>query len=270
MAEFVISTALFEPWTLADMLPKLVEAGFAQVELSGNTEAEAAWLADMEQAVRLFNDHGVRVRSVHIPDAGWHNAASDEALRVASVKVGQTTIAHAAQLGADYVIVHANGASEPFTVEDHAASMARSRRSLGELAETAARLGVVLALENLPAYGAPRPTSRMSEVLNLIEGFGTQYGICLDTGHSHVNGVDPSADAREAGERLLCIHIQDNDGSGDQHLLPGRGTIPWETFRATLAEMGFRGQRTLEVLRGGDPLDLLEGSRQIRDAWSAD
>jgi hypothetical protein len=34
--------------------------------------------------------------------------------------------------------------------------------------------------------------------------------------------------------------------------------------------MDFGGQRTLEVLRGGDPLDLLEGSRQIRDAWSAD
>jgi sugar phosphate isomerase/epimerase len=75
--------------------------------------------------------------------------------------------------------------------------------------------------------------------LRVLEGLGGRAGACLDVGHWHcfargerrrdltqwLTALDPF---------LGHLHLHDNDGSTDQHLGLGRGTIPWEELWAWL------------------------------------
>jgi sugar phosphate isomerase/epimerase len=267
---YAVSTALVAALPLEEALALIGEASFREVEISG----DEAWLFDLPRLQAVLDANSLTARSLHTPPAGWDNASPDEALLRASLAVGHSAIEHAAALGAEIVICHGNKPSESsmpgasFTADTFAASYARSRASLEELAEHAARVGVKLALENLPARGAPRPTARMSEVISLIAGLGDHVGICLDVGHSNANGYSAADDAREARDQLLCLHIQDNDGGGeDLHWLPGQGTIDWDAFLDALDEIRFAGMRTFEAMRGLDAADMLEALANLSRRW---
>ena len=83
-------------------------------------------------------------------------------------------------------------------------------------------LGVKLLLENL--------TNEVTEALNLVEivriGHFKDVGVCLDTGHAHINGGIAAALA-ELKPLIRTAHIHDNHGQKDEHLWPGEGTIAW-------------------------------------------
>ena len=85
--------------------------------------------------------------------------------------------------------------------------------------------GIVICLENLFS----KPMLRSADgILELIEaaGNGPQLGVCLDIGHLHrvrSHGLcsDSSRDfIRKAGSRLKALHVHDNLGDTDDHLLP--------------------------------------------------
>ena len=49
------------------------------------------------------------------------------------------------------------------------------------------------------------------------------------------------------GDRLVAFHLHDNDGSEDQHLIPGEGKIDWRRVVAGLRAAGYSGPLTMEV-----------------------
>lgn len=77
----------------------------------------------------------------------------------------------------------------------------------------AKELGVELAGENLrDDY----------HLLTLLEEF--ELGLCLDTGHLGVSGNYELLKGYFG--RIKSLHIHDNDGKKDLHLLPGHGVLP--------------------------------------------
>ncbi len=52
---------------------------------------------------------------------------------------------------------------------------------------------------------------------------------------------------RAAGPRLIHVHASDNHGEKDEHLVPGKGTIPWDGVTKALREIGFDGPFTVEL-----------------------
>jgi sugar phosphate isomerase/epimerase len=188
------------------------------------------------------------VRVAHSPDNGWNNGTSDEAARLASMEAAASSFAAAAEVGAEIIICHPNSSSQSFTAEDYDVCRARSVESLSTLAGRAAKAGLKMAVENMPARELPRPGVRVAELLDMIAPLGDGVGICLDTGHSNASGLDAPDEARRAGRKLLCVHIQDNDGKGeDQHLIPGEGTIDWDALVAVLDASSPGCARTFEI-----------------------
>lgn len=61
----------------------------------------------------------------------------------------------------------------------------------------------------------------------LQKNYGAATGMVLDTGHAHLNHWDIPGLIEELGETLLAIHLNDNDGTVDNHLAMGDGTINW-------------------------------------------
>ena len=267
---YALSTVLLNGLSLEAAIEKIVGAGFERVELKGDAGHLDNWIAHPAEARRALEAAGITVTTVHSPAAGCNNGSLDEAARLASVEAAAASFFQAAEVGAEAVICHPNVPQPPFTEETFEPIWTRSRKSFVALAERAEAASIKMAVENLPARGQPRPGSRISHILAMIEGLGDHVGICLDAGHSNANGMSAAEEVLEAGEKLFALHIQDNDGQGqDQHLLPGRGTTDWEAFLDALERIGFEGPRTFEVARGDEMDVLLAGLSVLRQEWEA-
>lgn len=268
MVTYAVSTFVVGDLGRAEGLAKIAAAGFREVELGGTRGRLDDWPADPAQMRRDLRAHGLRVRSVHSPVPGWDIAAKDETRRRAAIEATTACFGQSAQVGAEMVVCHPNGPADPFTTETFHESWERTLDSLAVLAEGARRAGVKIALENLPAYGRPRPGSTIAHVLAMIDGLGEDVGICLDAGHSNSNGLSAAAEAVEAAEKLLVLHLQDNDGRGeDQHLIPGRGTIDWDAFLTTLDGINFQGVRTIEIAYRPDLDGTMKALAALRRQW---
>ncbi len=116
------------------------------------------------------------------------------------------------------------------------------------LADYAAEREVCLALEN--SVDAIWLLDRVLEEVG-DDPETTNLGICIDTGHaymSHDAGREPVCNylERYAGQ-LVHVHLHDNHGESDEHLVPGEGSIDWPRALRTLDEVGFDGTAVLEV-----------------------
>jgi sugar phosphate isomerase/epimerase len=99
---------------------------------------------------------------------------------------------------------------------------------------------VRIALENL--------TSAMNfeRLSALFAEFPVDYlGFCYDTGHG--NMVAGWLDHLEAlKDRLIALHVHDNDGIGDEHKLPFAGNVDWQRFMRIVKESEYDKPLNLE------------------------
>lgn len=270
MVTYALATCVVGDLGRAEALTRIAEAGFREVELGGTRGRLDDWPANPAQMRRDLEAHGLIARSVHAPVPGWDVAASDDARRRVAIEATTACFGQSAQVGADIVVCHPNGPADAFTPEAFQESWGRTLDSLAVLAEGARRAGVKIALENLPARGRPRPGSTIAHVLAMIDGLGGNVGICLDAGHSNSNGLSAAAEAVQAAEKLLVLHLQDNDGRGeDQHLIPGRGTIDWDAFLTALDSINFQGVRTIEITYRPDLDGTMKALAALRKEWEA-
>lgn len=112
--------------------------------------------------------------------------------------------------------------------------------------------GIVLCLENL--YDWDKGEIRkifVSEISGLNEYLSrfdeNHFGACLDTGHLNMFGGKPAEAVRLLGNRLKVLHLHDNDGIKDQHLIPYMGNTDWTGFSAALEDVGYSGTLNLEI-----------------------
>ena len=100
-----------------------------------------------------------------------------------------------------------------------------------------------ICLENVS--GAPEA----EDLLSIIAAVGEEdLGICLDTGHLNMASGDQAGFIRRAGSHLKAMHIADNEGQTDQHLMPyGRGTVDWAVVMRELKALPYEGLLNLEI-----------------------
>jgi hypothetical protein len=77
--------------------------------------------------------------------------------------------------------------------------------------------------------GIPRAVDR---ALSSIDS--PHLGFCYDSSHDFLYARHPTDILRRWGGRLATTHRSDNDGTGDRHWIPGRGTIDWAGIRDAL------------------------------------
>jgi len=111
---------------------------------------------------------------------------------------------------------------------------------------------VTICLENLRPLvpGQEELIDRNADdLLYMIDRIGSgKFGICLDTGHLNLTDKDQLAFIYKAGAKLKALHITDNDGTADQHLMPfNRGEIDFEKIVKALREVGYCGLFNLEI-----------------------
>ena len=73
------------------------------------------------------------------------------------------------------------------------------------------------------------------------------FGLCLDTGHLNVLRIPFHDYIPILGDRILCVHIHDNNQNSDSHLMPYVGSIFWKDFLIELKKVGYSGDLSFET-----------------------
>ena len=212
---------------------------------------------DWEDYVRSIGDlaaqYGIRFNQSHLPYYDvWTKRDMPEA-RIMEELI-RRSIRGTALLGARWAVTH------PFTVWDAGQDMALSKRAnlqyYAPHVELARQCGVGIALENDFEYqGSLRRgyCASVYELMDLCDAFGDpeHVGICYDFGHANLTGGSHRQNLNAIGKRLKAVHVQDNHGQSDEHLLPFFGSIDWEQAMLGLAESGYTGDLTFEIQEYG-------------------
>lgn len=188
-----------------------------------------------EDHVRLARQRGLSLENAHLPYEGsddlWQDTPAGQSL-VASI---EKAIAEVAQAGIPTLVLHPYRTEGILSQGNRPLFFQRAQR----LGEEAGRQGVKLAWENLYE-------SRL--VRGLMEALAHQpaTGFCLDTGHANISQDGALSLLSDFPHKLYALHLHDNDGIEDQHLLPGQGNFPWPLFMDLLAKTGYQGALMLE------------------------
>ncbi|MEJ2191820.1 MAG: sugar phosphate isomerase/epimerase [Nitrospirota bacterium] len=129
-----------------------------------------------------------------------------------------------------------------------------SMRTWPEVIERARRAGTRVAIENI-FEDEPSSLARLLGEL----GCEDVLGVCFDTGHFNLFSRLPLARWLDAlGPRIIELHLHDNRGDTDQHLVPGEGTFDFpELFRA------LRGKEVIHTLEVHTAEDVLLGIERL-------
>ena len=190
------------------------------------------------------NKHGVEITQLH---GLWATDDKTRAQREESIGYFIKEIEGAHYLGCKNIVIH------PFLPYGWGAEVDKDKiwdvniDLFSRLLPYAEKYGVTICAENQPFTAIAMST--VKEVKKLIREFNhPNFKACLDTGHANVFHDDIAEDVRLLGDDLATLHVHDNKGNWDQHLIPYMGNIKWEEFLAALKEIGYKGAFTLETM----------------------
>ena len=230
----------------APLLADYVAHGFRHFELQMPTHilpvsaSPAEMLSLIEPNRTRLAQLGLCPWSLHLPfGKAWDIAARDEAQRQEGGRKLAEIIRSAKDWGARVLTLHPG--LEPVLPEDRPIRALRSARSVRELRDVAAPLGLQIALEDLPRSCLGNTGEELEAILDAAPG----VGCCFDVNHllqeSHADFL-----ARLA-PRIIQTHLSDYDGVDERHWLPGRGIVPFGLIAETLQQSGYRGPYLFEL-----------------------
>jgi sugar phosphate isomerase/epimerase len=234
--------------SLLERLEAIKEAGFTAVNLGSPMCLHLLQSTAGEIGVlqALLRQRGLAVDWLHAPYETPVLYEADSERGALSVGALKTAITIAAELEANSLIVH------PFDLDfppgiDGDGPVERLIETFSVLVEYGQRFGVDIAVENIDE---PHSTRILDRLFAGVEGLR----LCFDTGHAHEwrtwNHYLPAYLGR-----IAALHIHDNHGETDEHLLPGDGNIDFLPLLRSLQSINYRGFLGIECIqqRGNYP-----------------
>ena len=154
------------------------------------------------------------------------------------------------EIGIKNMVLHCDNLSETNLSREE--KIEKNIEKLQILAEYIKNKEITVCLENLRPH-SPEETELVDrsadDLLYIIERIGSsKFGICLDTGHLNLTDKNQREFILKAGDKLKALHIADNDGNTDQHLMPfNRGTVDFPEIIKALKEIKYNGIFNLEI-----------------------
>lgn len=236
----------FDKWDVDEEIALVHTAGARLVQVYRN------WLAGTPAGDirRRLEDAGLTVDSLHayieleiLDGPVFDLSAADASVREAGLEIARHETAFAHDLGCRDIIVHPAG---PGDTQDDAFRPDALRASAERLALLAEAAGVRYLIENMPPPMFGHDAAPLRRIVDEIDS--PHLGLAYDAGHAHV-ASRPVRIVHEMGPRLWGVHLHDNAGDEDDHLLPGMGTLPFDDVAAALADVAFSGTFMLEIYR---------------------
>ncbi|HUT59747.1 MAG TPA: sugar phosphate isomerase/epimerase family protein [Phycisphaerae bacterium] len=240
----------FDDFPPDQWLPCMRQLGCTVVQAYRNTEVTVP-LQQMRDAIAAS---GAPCDSVHgVFGEQFDPSAPLESARRFAVDTFKAEGELARELGGSLVVVHCSTIRrDGVSPKERAQRVEQLRKSMLDLGFFGQQINVRYAFENLPAY---HPVgSDMVELADILkQANAPNTGICFDSGHANMVG-DPAQSVLAAGERIIYVHLNDNSGGADEHLMPTYGAMDTVGIARSLHEVGYDGTLMLEVFYSVDEL----------------
>jgi protein FrlC len=250
--EFGLFTSGYQRYPLEKAFEDASRFGYDYIELWGgypHAYTEDLYIHGTEQIRALIRKYHMPVKCLTPEHNGYpfNYMMGDELQWERCMAYLERAIEVAAAIGAPYMLISAGHAGYQTSQE---AIDQRLKKSLERLVLQAEKYQVTLILEPLTIY-----ESNVVNNLNALERalcrVPSPYlaGMC-DLAVPFTSG-EPSAEyVRRLGKRFRYLHVIDNDGISDSHILPGDGNIPLAAVLSELCDAGYDGPATIELVTG--------------------
>jgi len=236
----------FDKWNVDEEIDLVRGAGARRIQVYRN------WLVATPAAAirRHLEDAGLAADSLHayielemLDGPTFDLSAADASVREAGLEIARHETQFARDLGCRDIIVHPVGPGDTQGDTFRPDTFRASAERLAQLAEAA---GVRYLVENMPPPMFGQDAALLRTIVDEVDS--PHLGLTYDAGHAHV-AKRPVQIVHDMGPRLWGVHLHDNAGAEDDHLLPGMGTLPFDDVAAALAAIGFSGTFMLEIYR---------------------
>ena len=216
-----------------DTLRAIRSAGFDAVMLWWDDSFPETY-GRKEDLPDLARRNGLRIENAHLTyqgiDALWEDTVDGEEWASKLLRLTE----QCADYGIPTVVAHLTQA------RPHPADGELGLCRLNRLAELAERRGINVAFENV------RQPETLDYLFTHIDS--PRFGVCFDSGHNHHYSPERNI-LKEFRDKIMAVHLHDNDSTADQHRIPFDGTIAWDEVMRGLAASTFNGTLALEVER---------------------
>lgn len=215
--------------TPIETIDAIKKAGFKNVFIQWYNEN---WECSQEEQLKYAREQGLNIIFAHLGyqkiNCIWEENEIGEQL----VQRYINDIKACKENGINLVIMHLSSKfNAPMYNE---IGLNRIRKIVGY----AKSIGVKIAFENTKIQGY------LEYIFNNIDN--DNIGLCYDAGHCHAHFKD-KFNWELFKNRIFAVHLHDNDGTSDQHLLPFDGTIEWKEVINNLKNANYTGPVILEL-----------------------
>ena len=214
-------------------LKRIADAGFSHIHWCHHWNTDflySKW--EIEQIKSWLKEYGLKLLDLHGSAGNEKNWASPQDYqRLSGVELAKNRIEMTAYLGADVVIMHVPGDPESIAI----------RKTLDDIEPFAREYNVRIAIEN----------GKFEAISKLLSEYGPEYlGLCYDCGHGNITGANGLDNLEILKDRLISVHLHDNDGNGDQHQILFMGTVDWKRLAKIIAKSSYKKPVSMEVTMG--------------------
>lgn len=197
----------------------------------------------VENGDRVYHhvvDAGMNPASAHLPFLQpWDISSANHAERRRAIRYQTELLDHIAGFGIPLAVLHPS--FEPIDDDEREHRLALSTEGIAILGAHARKLGIVLAVENLPRTCL----GNCADEMLILTDHGRSASICMDVNHllkeTHEEFI------QKVGPYIVHIHMSDYDRTDEKHWLPGEGVIRWETLMPMLNQAGYPGNYLVEI-----------------------
>ncbi len=231
-----------------ERITELKRCGFTYVDLSLYDGMRADWqyfAPDWQEKILALRDAaaelGVQFVQAHAPGGNPISAKDHDLLLASTIR----SLEICRMLGIPNIVYHA-GWETGVEKEEY---FARNLAFVKELLPTVEKTGVTLCVENSTKVNMKDmyyffTGASMREFVELVDH--PLFGVCWDTGHANIEGHQYD-EILALGDTLKMLHINDNMGGRDEHLLPYSGTLNVDEVMNALLDVGYKGYFTFEA-----------------------
>jgi protein FrlC len=153
-------------------------------------------------------------------------------------------INNAAELGAPIVLIVPKVSLYGDKKEE---ARKRFLESVDRICTYAQQCDIAMGLEPANPQAADIINTAADATLIVNELGHSNLGVVLDTGHLHLSPETSRQALELLGDKLLQVHINDNDGHQQMNLIPGEGNFDFNIFIETLKGFGYHGFISAEL-----------------------
>lgn len=269
-----LSTLIFPWWTLEQAVKTCLELGSEHVEIICDFPyfVPGRPKPDLRQVRSLLREWGAST-SVHASFWDLNPGSHLPELRRLSIKRLKLGIRTCARLGGDLTVMHAGRCPIPEVEWLWEGTRKFYEQAVEECLKLAKRLGVRIAIENgSSGFG---PYAKLGELKEFVDRWDGRLGACFDVGHAHLEGRRSGLKSstrfiekwiEDMGDRIIHMHLHDNRGLRDDHMIPGEGEIDFGALARAVRRNGYGGDLVVELFEPRKPLKAgKQGLRRVRE-----